>query len=361
MASGSEKDYWCRTTFGDGVKTSFTWTIENFKNRKEKFNQPILSSIISVTDSSDKRLTKWCIEVYPKGSLTVNRMQYANVGVFLRNKNGFKSTASFVFWILDENAQKKNAKVVGQGGSNEFPRGGSIGFGDYIKQSDLTDSLLPGGNLTLVFEITVYFEGKTLSGFKDLDKNYFLRQDQGQKQVCDHLGQVLTEKEFSDVDVHCDEMVFPCHQVILAARSPVFRAMLQAERKEKQTRKIVLEDTNPEIVTEMLTFIYTGDIPNEKLDAIACDLLGISDKYQLDYLKRMCEDKLCSTLKVDNSLEYLVLGDLHNASKLKKTALDLIAKNMSKIVDTDFYKDLLIHRPLLAWEVSKVKVQVDDV
>ena len=72
--------------------------------------------------------------------------------------------ASFVYWILDENAQKKNAKVVGQGGSNEFPRGGSIGFGDFIKQSDLTDSLLPGGNLTLVFEITVYFEGKTLSG-----------------------------------------------------------------------------------------------------------------------------------------------------------------------------------------------------
>mgnify|MGYP001200863164 CR=1 FL=1 len=176
--AGTEQNQWCRTTFGDGVKTSFTWTIENFKNRKEKFNQPILSSIISVTDSSDKRLTKWCIEVYPKGSLTVSGMQYANVGVFLRNKNGFKSTASFVFWILDENAKKNNVKVVGQGGSNEITRGSSLGIGDFIKQSDLTDSLLPGGNLTLVFEITVYFEGKTLSGFKDLDKNNFLRQDQ---------------------------------------------------------------------------------------------------------------------------------------------------------------------------------------
>ena len=89
----------------------------------------------------------------------------------------------------------------------------------------------------------------------DLDKNNLLRQDQGQKQVCDHLDQVLKEKEFSDVEVNCDEMVYTCHQVISAARSPVFRAMLQAEMKEKQTRKIVLEDTKPRIVTEMLNFI----------------------------------------------------------------------------------------------------------
>ena len=45
-------------------------------------------------------------------------------------------------------------------------------------------------------------------------------------------------------------------------------------------------------------------------------------------MKSLCEDKLCSTLKVDNSLEYLVLGDLHNTSKLKKMALDLIEKKL---------------------------------
>ena len=75
------------------------------------------------------------------------------------------------------------------------------------------------------------------------------------------------------------------------------------------------------------------------------------------FLKKICEDKLCSTLKVDNSIECLVLGDLHNASKLKKMALELVAKNMSKIVETDVYKNLFIQRPLLAWELSKVNVQ----
>ena len=184
------------------------------------------------------------------------------------------------------------------------------------------------------------------------EQDHYSRMTFGMKHLSDDFG-----LEFSDVVIHCNGTIFPCHQIILATRSSVFRAMLQADMKEKQTRKIDIEDSKPEIVGEMLRFIYTGDIPNEKLDALASDLLGTSDKYELNYLKKICEDKLCSTLKVDNSIECLVLGDLHNASKLKKMALELVAKNMSKIVETDVYKNLFIQRPLLAWELSKVNVQ----
>ena len=82
--------------------------------------------------------------------------------------------------------------------------------------------------------------------------------------------------------------------------------------------------------------------------------------YQLDYLKRMCEDKLCSTFVVDNFIECMVLGDSHNASKLKRMALDLVAKNMKKIVDTDVYEDLLAQRPALTLEITKVFVQENE-
>ena len=215
-------------------------------------------------------------------------------------------------------------------------------------QSDLTDKLLPNGNLTLVFEIT-----------PDSNNINFLRPDQRHKQVCDHLGQVLANKEFCDVEILCEESVFPCHQLVLAARSPVFRALLQADMKEKQSKNIVIEDSKPEIVSEMLNFIYTGDIANEKLDEMAKDLLGVGEKYQLLHLKKMCEEKLSSTLEVNNSIEYLVLGDLHNLLTLKTLALEIIAKNMKKIVDTDVYKDLFKQNPELAWEVNKVKIQED--
>ena len=152
-----------------------------------------------------------------------------------------------------------------------------------------------------------------------------------------------------------------CHQVILAARSPVFKAMIQAEMKEKQTKKIVIKDSNPRTVAGMLKFMYSGDISRDEMDEIASDLLAVAEKYEMNDLKNMCEESLCSTLSVENSIERLVLGDFHNATKLKKMALELVAKNMRKIVDTDVYKDLFTQKPALAWEVTKVKSQDDDI
>ena len=84
-------------------------------------------------------------------------------------------------------------------------------------------------------------------------------------ELSDHFGQMLAYKEFSDVEIHCNGTVFPCHQIILATRSSVFRAMLSAEMLEAQTKRIVIKDSRPEIVGEMLRFIYTGDIPDAKL------------------------------------------------------------------------------------------------
>ena len=172
----------------------------------------------------------------------------------------------------------------------------------------------------------------------------------GMKHLSDDFG-----LEFSDVVIHCNGTIFPCHQIILATRSSVFRAMLSAEMLEAQTKRIDIKDSRPEIVGEMLRFIYTGDIPDERLSEMATDLLRVADMYQLDFLRKMCEANLCSSLKVDNSIEYLVLGDMYHAPKLKKKALELVAMNMKKIVDTDVYKDLLRQKPDLAWEVNKVK------
>ena len=241
------------------------------------------------------------------------------------------------------------------------------GFGSgtprFIKRSDLTDSLLPNGNLTLVLEVTVHGEGKTVSGFKVSDNINTLQQNRERhrhEKLSNDFGHLLTDKEFSDIEIHCDKKVFPSHQNVLAARSSVFKAMLQAEMKEKQSKKIVIEDCNPRTVAQMLKFMYTGDISLDDMEDLTTDLLRVADKYQLDGLKEMCEEKICSNLSIENSIESLVLGDSHNESKLKKMALDLIAMNMKKIVDTDLYKDLLAQRPALTLEITKVAFQDNE-
>ena len=102
----------------------------------------------------------------------------------------------------------------------------------------------------------------------------------------------------------------------------------------------------------MLNYIYTGNV-SSIISEIAVDLLTAADKYQMDLLKNICEESLCSKLKVTNCVEYLVVGDMYQTFKLRKMALRLAAENMNSIVDTDVFKDLFQQKPVLAWEVTK--------
>ena len=153
------------------------------------------------------------------------------------------------------------------------------------------------------------------------------------------------------------EEVFECHKVVLCARSPVFMAMFQSGMKESNTQKITINDMKTEVVAEMLKFIYTGNVSNANvLNNLARDLLSAANHYQLNMLKGLCEDKLCENLDVSSSVELLVLGDLHQASKLKSKALKLLTQNIDKIVNTDVYKDLLRKYPDLSLEVTKAAI-----
>ena len=141
---------------------------------------------------------------------------------------------------------------------------------------------------------------------------------------------------------------------MLAARSPVFSAMFESNMKEKETKTVAIDDFKARVVSEMLIFIYTGNISSQDiLSEIATELLAAADKYQLELLKSICEEGLCSTLVVTNCVEYLVLGDMYQTFKLKRMALRLVVENVDSITDTDVLKDLFKQKPELALEVMK--------
>ena len=62
--------------------------------------------------------------------------------------------------------------------------------------------------------------------------------------------------------------------------------MFLADMAEKNTQKVDVKDIAPEVLSEMLSFIYFGKI--RTLDKFATDLLAAADQYHLDQLKRAC-------------------------------------------------------------------------
>ena len=55
------------------------------------------------------------------------------------------------------------------------------------------------------------------------------------------------------------------------------------------------------------------------LDRLAGELLAAAEQYQLELLKSICEEKLCSCLEIGNSVNYLVLGDMYQVCVILTT------------------------------------------
>ena len=180
----------------------------------------------------------------------------------------------------------------------------------------------------------------------------------GLEQVSAQFGAVFNDPEYSDVEIECDGEIFKCHELILSIRSEVFRTMFQVDMAENRTKTATIKGFDPVVVREMLRFIYTGVSNEDVLKEKSRELLHLSEMYRLDVLKNICEDKLCSTLEISNSIEHLVFGDMHQADKLKRMALKMIASNMTTLVNTEEYQDLVKSHPTLVAEIPAVMVEV---
>ena len=235
----------------------FAWKIENFTEKYEESEngKSLRSSIVSIRGPDDKK-THWRLSLYPKGRREKDR-DYLSVYLRLRNKFAKEEvSAEFQLSILDSTNDYKfttgvltsnyEGKVLGR-------------FVKYERLKTLSSQLLPNDNLTIVCDVTIFGERKPVL--------YCNEEQLENGDVSQDLEKAFTSKELCDVQLQCGEKIFDCHKFMLSARSPVFRAMFQAEMEEKKTNKVDINDLDPDILAEMLHFIYTGKTP--KLDDFA--------------------------------------------------------------------------------------------
>ena len=83
------------------------------------------------------------------------------------------------------------------------------------------------------------------------------------------------------------------HKFVLAAYSDVFRAMFRhKETIENIQSRMEITDFDADTVDQMLEYLYTGEFSEElDIDNLA-EILKIAEKYQLELLKSISEEKL---------------------------------------------------------------------
>lgn len=143
--------------------------------------------------------------------------------------------------------------------------------------------------------------------------------------------------------------------------------MFEHEMTEARSDRVEINDVEPEVMKELLRFMYTDNAPN--LDRMADELLAAADKYQLDRLKvredlvsayvmsgfkGMCEQALHASLTTENACETLILADMHSAEQLKVQSIEYLNLHANEVMESDGWKQLVESYPALLAQVYKV-------
>jgi hypothetical protein len=134
------------------------------------------------------------------------------------------------------------------------------------------------------------------------------------------------------------------HKCILAARSPVFKAMFNYKLKENLTNKLIIEDCKPDVVRAMLKYIYTSYI-QEDIKTIAIDLYIAAEKYFIESLKIKCREYLAENLTTESVIHTFILSELYNDSMLRKQSLKFISENIEKVTQNSDWNDFMVAYP----------------
>ncbi|CAM0951043.1 unnamed protein product [Alopecurus aequalis] len=174
------------------------------------------------------------------------------------------------------------------------------------------------------------------------------------------LATMMDKLDLTDVHFDVDGESFGAHRLVLAARSPVFRAELYGLMAESKMASITIHDVKASTFRYMLHYMYHGSLPSsdEKEDPLSAvelqNLLVVADRYGLERLKSICEQKLCDEFTtVDTVVSMLALAEEHACSRLKARCLDFLAygENFKTVGTTSEHFHLMQSIPSLLVQV----------
>ncbi|GFU88815.1 speckle-type POZ protein [Trichonephila clavipes] len=128
--------------------------------------------------------------------------------------------------------------------------------------------------------------------------------------------------------------------------------MFSSKNAETQKNEVIIADIDVPVFQILLAYIYTGKIENLTVP-LAGDLLSAADKYKLTGLKITCFEYLKRNISMENALEILTFGDLHEPD-LKVFAMEFICQNCDEFTALETMKTWKI----LKKEKSSLAIEV---
>lgn len=300
------------------IRKRFSFGIDNCTREsleKYKSNEWIDSEIFNV--AIGENITKWLLRICPNGERHEDR---SNISFFLMCKGSsstdFNAQCQLGIWG-DANKEHYITEMV----SGEDLAKYGYGFPEFISHD-----LLFGEKQSLINEGKIKF-------YCDLSLQLSTQ----------HYKKMFDNEYLTDFQLKTnDGETLKVHKSILAARSPVFYAMLKQDMKEANEGVAEVPDFDSTVIKELLRFVYYNKVEN--LPAVAHQLVYAANKYQVEDLRDDCVDEIIDSITTENVLESLVISERvtgsWRAEDLFTECLDIIAVNIETVSSSKEWKHL---------------------
>ncbi|XP_019157282.1 PREDICTED: BTB/POZ and MATH domain-containing protein 3-like isoform X2 [Ipomoea nil] len=353
----------CSRSINETVNASHKFTIRGYSLAKGMGPGKYISSDTFSVGGYD-----WAVYFYPDGKNVEDSSIYVSVFIALASE-GTDVRALFELTLMDQSGKGKHKvhshfdRALESGPYTLKYKGSMWGYKRFFKRANLEASDYIKDDC-LSMHCTVGVVRTRVEGPKQYSIS-IPASDMGL-----NLKYLLDSEVGSDIVFQVGEETFKAHKLILAARSPVFKAQFFGLIGNPNTDKVELEDIEPSIFKAMLQFLYTDQLPNlhEIIGSTSTctstimmqHLLAAADRFGLDRLKQLCEAKLCEEVTVDTVATTLSLADQHRCLQLKTICLKFAATNLGVVMQSEGFKHLEESCPSLLSELLETVASIDE-
>jgi len=179
------------------------------------------------------------------------------------------------------------------------------------------------------------------------------------------LAALLASCQLSDVTLLCGGASVPAHSAVLAARSPMFRALFtrrsaasgggcgaeggcaKSSPFSEVSREVSVHPSIDErTLRRVLGFVYSDELEPESAEE-AQHLLNAADYLQLERLSRIAQRFLAASLSAENCAATLTLAHRIGAGGLKDAALRFFVRHAARVMQSDGWGELTSAAPEL--------------
>ncbi|KAJ1295532.1 hypothetical protein BS78_01G231700 [Paspalum vaginatum] len=284
----------------------------------------------------------WAIKYYPNEDHP-EAAKCISLYLHLKDPVADAVMVQFEFSFIDQLAKQKPTHVGSLVAKRFATNNRSWGYRDFAKTEDLQRSgCIKDNCLTIRCDIAVIGEARTED--TAVPGASFVRVPPPDCPL--HFRALPHDGKGADVRFLVGGEIFDAHRCVLAARSPVFHALLFGPMKEGTSTQsqscIPIDGMEPQVFQSLLHFIYTDSLP---------ETIGQGAAMSQHLLE--AADRLCRSIDVSTVATTLALAEQHHCQGLKKACYEFLksSKTLDAAMATDGFPHLARSCPSALFEL----------